>query len=108
VIVHPARIESLDPSTSGIIADGITARALAPMSVTVNMAKPWLLAGAIGIFPRGRSITKQLNILPGSAYEFKTVFSLVDATESIIRVRNVLRPLQWTASLPENTPRIAN
>ncbi len=87
VIVHPARIESFNPSTSGIIVDGITARALAPMSAILNMAKSWLLAGAIGVFPRGRSISKQLNTLPRSAYETKTVLSLVDATASIIRVR---------------------
>jgi 16S rRNA (guanine527-N7)-methyltransferase len=88
VIIHLARIESLNPSASGIIVDGITARALAPMSATLNMAKAWLLAGAIGIFPRGRSLSNQVTVLPGSAqYEVKTVLSLVDTTASIIIVR---------------------
>ena len=86
VIVHHARIQALNPLTSGIIVDGITARALAPMSAALDMAKPWLLAGAIGIFPRGRSIRKQINALR-STYDIVTVVSLVDATESIIRVR---------------------
>lgn len=85
IIVHLARIESLSPSTSGIVVDGITARALAPMSTMLNMAKAWLLTGGIGIFPRGRSLS---NALPSSVhYEFKTVLSLVDARVSILRVR---------------------
>jgi 16S rRNA (guanine527-N7)-methyltransferase len=87
VIVHPARIECINPSTSGIVVEGITARALAPITATLNMAKAWLLAGAIGIFPRGRSFSEQLAAtLPLSAYEIKTLLSLVDGTASIIRV----------------------
>lgn len=87
-IVHPARVEFLNPSTSGTIVDGITARALAPMSATLDMAKAWLLAGAIGIFPRGRSIRKQFDAFPcPMRFEFKTMLSLVETTVSIIRVR---------------------
>jgi 16S rRNA (guanine527-N7)-methyltransferase len=87
VIVHPARIESLNPLTSGTIVDGITARALAPMPATLDMAKAWLLAGAIGIFPRGRSILKQFDAFPRPIhYEIKTMLSMVETTSSIIRV----------------------
>ena len=87
-IVHAARIESLSPSTSGIIVDGITARALAPMSTTLDIAKAWLLAGAIGIFPCGRFMRKQLDALPRPIqYEIKIMLSLVEATASIIKVR---------------------
>lgn len=87
VIVHPARIEAINPSISGIV-DGITARAFAPLSTTLDMAKAWLLAGAIGVFPRGRSIAKQLGATPPpSHYEINIVPSIVDVTASIMRVR---------------------
>jgi 16S rRNA (guanine527-N7)-methyltransferase len=86
-IVHSARIQSINPSVLGIV-DGITARAFAPLSITLEMARSWLAAGAVGVFPRGRSVTKQLASLHFRPdYEFDIVSSVVDAAAAILRVR---------------------
>jgi 16S rRNA (guanine527-N7)-methyltransferase len=85
-IVHPARIGSINPSISGIV-EGITARAFAPLSTTLDMAKAWLLAGAVGVFPRGRSVAKQFDALSAhSHYDTNFVPSIIDATALIVRV----------------------
>ena len=86
-IVHPVRIQSINPSALGIV-DGITARAFAPLSITLDMTKCWLMAGAVGVFPRGRSVIKQLASFHfRSQYEVDVVSSVVDAAAAILRVR---------------------
>lgn|SRR5208337_4308484 len=86
-IVHPARIQFLPPSVLGIV-NGITARAFAPLPVTLDVAKPWLRVGAVGVFPRGGSMTKQLTSLrPRPHYQIDAVSSVVDAAAAILRVR---------------------
>jgi 16S rRNA (guanine527-N7)-methyltransferase len=86
-IVHPARIQSIDPSVSGIVS-GITARAFAPLSITLDMANSWINAGAVGVFPRGRTVVKQLASLhPRPHYQIDLVSSVVDTAAAILRVR---------------------
>ena len=86
-IVHPARVQTINPSALGIV-DGITARAFAPLSITLDMAESWLMAGAVGVFPRGRSGIRQIASLhPRTHYETDIVSSVVDAAAAILRVR---------------------
>jgi 16S rRNA (guanine527-N7)-methyltransferase len=86
-IVHPARIQSISPSVSGIV-NGITARAFAPLSITLDMANSWIIAGAVGVFPRGRTVAMQIARLhPRPHYQIDLVSSVVDTAAAILRVR---------------------
>ena len=59
VTVHPARIEDaaarLAPGT-----DVVSARALAPLPKLLDLAAPFLAAGALGVFPKGRDVEREL------------------------------------------------
>ena len=56
--VHDARIESVVDGFVG--ATVVTARALAPLAILLDWAKPLLTAGAIGLFPKGRDAEAEL------------------------------------------------
>lgn len=56
--VHDARIESVVDRLAG--ATVVTARALAPLATLLDWAKPLLMAGAIGLFPKGRDAEAEL------------------------------------------------
>jgi 16S rRNA (guanine527-N7)-methyltransferase len=91
-IIHSIPAQCLKPAELGIV-DGITARAFAPLSQTLNMAEGWLRAGAVGVFPRGRSVTKQLaSLTPWLNYEIEVVPSVVDGTAALLRVRLLRGP----------------
>jgi 16S rRNA (guanine527-N7)-methyltransferase len=86
-VIHPVRVESLDPADIGPV-DCVTARAFAPLSKTLEFAKPWLESGAVGLFPRGRSATKDLEQdPPPQRYAIETIRSVIDADAAILRVR---------------------
>lgn len=55
-MVHAARAEDLGP----LAADVVTARACAPLDRLLGLARPWLEAGATGIFPKGREAGREL------------------------------------------------
>ena len=59
VTVHAARIEqvaqALAPGT-----DVVSARALAPLPKLLDLAAPFLAAGALGLFPKGRDAEREL------------------------------------------------
>jgi 16S rRNA (guanine527-N7)-methyltransferase len=57
--VHAQRIEDLDPNTLGKI-DVVTARALAPLPQLLELAHPLLEKGAIGLFPKGKDVNREL------------------------------------------------
>ena len=86
-VIHPVRIESIDPKTVGAV-DCVTARAFAPLLKTLEFAKPWLESGAVGLFPRGRSVFKDLeHDPPPSLFAIETFRSVLDADAAILRVR---------------------
>ena len=85
--IHPVRIESIDAKSLGAV-DCVTARAFAPLPKTLEFAKPWLESGAVGLFPRGRSVLKDLaQDTPPPLYAIETIRSVVDADAAILRVR---------------------
>jgi len=86
-IVHQARVESAGPAATGPI-EAITARAFAPLPLTLELARAWLEQKAVGIFPRGRSAAEQLRALPTPPnYKIELIPSLIDKKAAILRVR---------------------
>jgi 16S rRNA (guanine527-N7)-methyltransferase len=87
VTVHSIRIQSLRISAFGAI-DGITARAFAPLSRTLEMARGWLEVGAVGIFPRGKTAVPQLQQdYLSSNYCIEVVPSVVEPSAAFLKVR---------------------
>lgn len=86
-IIHAARVQSLRPFDLGIV-DGVAARAFAPLPTALEMAQAWLHAGAIGVFPRGKSTPKQLESLSDkSDHHIEVVPSVVDAAAFFLRIK---------------------
>ena len=61
--IHPVRVEAIDPESLGTV-DAVTARAFAPLPLTLKLARPWMERGAIAVFPRGESAKDQIAALP--------------------------------------------
>jgi 16S rRNA (guanine527-N7)-methyltransferase len=86
-IIHPERVESIDPSSLGTV-DAVTARALAPLPLTLKLARPWMARGAMAVFPRGESARDQIAALPeASAYAIEALPSSVNPKAAILRIR---------------------
>ena len=85
--IHPARVEAIDPGGLGAV-DAVTARAFAPLPLTLKLARPWIERGAIAVFPRGESAKDQIAALPeATAYAIETLPSIVDPKAAILRIR---------------------
>ena len=50
--IHCQRVEAIAPESLGPV-DAVTARAFAPLPLTLKLARPWIERGAIAVFPRG-------------------------------------------------------
>ncbi|MEW6258177.1 MAG: 16S rRNA (guanine(527)-N(7))-methyltransferase RsmG [Pseudomonadota bacterium] len=59
VRVHPQRIEQAAPQLAAG-CDVVSARALAPLPKLLDLAAPFLAAGALGIFPKGKDAQGEL------------------------------------------------
>ena len=89
VTVHVARVEALDPRPA---ADVVMARALAPLDRLLGLAEPWLAAGAVGLFPKGRDA--EAEIAAAAAHwrmDLERRPSAVDPQSTILRVTEVAR-----------------
>ncbi len=85
--IHCARIESIAPDSLTPV-DAVTARALAPLPILLDFASVWIMRGAVGVFPRGRTTEAQLRAFPDSPeLWFETVESRIDARAAILIVR---------------------
>jgi len=85
--IHCRRIEAIEPSSLGP-QDAVTARAFAPLRLTLELARPWIERGATAVFPRGESGKEQLAALPqASDYAIDALPSVVDKKAAILRVR---------------------
>ena len=62
--IHPERVEAIEPISLGAV-DAVTARAFAPLPLTLKLARPWMERGAMAVFPRGESARDQIAALPG-------------------------------------------
>jgi 16S rRNA (guanine527-N7)-methyltransferase len=59
-VVHDCRIEDLARSGQPGNVDLVTARALAPLPKLLDLAAPWLKAGAYGLFHKGQDVDSEL------------------------------------------------
>jgi 16S rRNA (guanine527-N7)-methyltransferase len=86
-VIHPVRVEAIDPESLGAV-DAVTARAFAPLPLTLKLARPWMERGAMALFPRGESARDQIAGLPAaSAYAIETLPSAVNPKAAILRIR---------------------
>jgi 16S rRNA (guanine527-N7)-methyltransferase len=85
--IHAVRVEAIDLESLGPV-DVVTARAFAPLPLTLKLARPWMERGAVGVFPRGESVKDQIATLPdASEYEIETLQSVVNPKAAILRIR---------------------
>src|ERR1700733_2539334 len=85
--IHPPRVEAIDPEGLRAV-DAVTARAFAPLPLTLKLARPWIQRGAIAVFPRGESVKDQIAASPeASAYAIETLPSVVNPKAAILRIR---------------------
>jgi 16S rRNA (guanine527-N7)-methyltransferase len=85
--IHAVRVEAIAPDSLGAV-DAVTARAFAPLPLTLKLARPWIERGAIGVFPRGESAKEQIAALPEStANAMEMVQSIIDPKAAILRIR---------------------
>jgi 16S rRNA (guanine527-N7)-methyltransferase len=87
-VIHAVRVETIEPESLGAV-DAVTARAFAPLPLTLELARPWMERGAIAVFPRGESAKDQIAALPeASAYAIETLQSVVNPKAAILRIRH--------------------
>jgi 16S rRNA (guanine527-N7)-methyltransferase len=85
--IHCQRVEAITPESLGPV-DAVTARAFAPLPLTLKLARPWIGRGAIAVFPRGESARDQIAALPeAKAYAIETLQSVVNPKAAILRIR---------------------
>jgi 16S rRNA (guanine527-N7)-methyltransferase len=85
--VHNERAENLQ-----LAVDIVTARACAPLSRLLGYARPYLKAGALGLFLKGQDVAAELDDASKSwDFEADTVPSLSDPRGQIVRVRRLGR-----------------
>jgi 16S rRNA (guanine527-N7)-methyltransferase len=85
--IHPMRVEAIAPESLGAV-DAVTARAFAPLPLTLKLAKPWMERGAIAVFPRGESARDQIATLPEAwVHAIETLPSVVNPKAAILRIR---------------------
>ena len=85
--VHNERAENLQ-----LAVDIVTARACAPLSRLLGYARPYLRAGALGLFLKGQDVAAELQDASKSwDFEADTVPSLSDPRGQIVRVRRLGR-----------------
>jgi len=94
----PARRPRFTPSGRGnrpeslLPVDAVVARAFAPLPRLVELANVWIMHGAVGVFPRGRSAETQLEALPAAAdLTIDILASKLDPEAAILRVRSRLK-----------------
>ncbi len=84
--IHPVRVEAIAESLGAV--DAVTARAFAPLPLTLKLARPWMARGAVAVFPRGESAKDQIAALPEAwAYAIETLPSAVNPEAAILRIR---------------------
>ena len=86
-IIHPVRVEAIEPESLGTV-DAVTARAFAPLPLTLKLARPWMERGAIAVFPRGESAKDQIAASPEAwTHAIETLQSVVNPKAAILRIR---------------------
>jgi 16S rRNA (guanine527-N7)-methyltransferase len=90
--IHPQRVDAVDADSLGPV-DVVTARAFAPLPLTLELARIWLNQGAQGLFPRGRSAEDQLKEFGvNRTFALEVLPNMVNADAAILRIRKKREP----------------
>jgi len=96
--VHAVRIEAAVMAIEA--PEIVTARALAPLKVLIGLAEPWLAAGAVGFFHKGRDYAQEI---AETRYDWRfdliEHISKVDPDSRILEIRDPVR-LKSTGGRP--------
>lgn len=85
-LIRYGRAEAIIPELYDV--DVVTARAVAPLDKLVEIAKPALNAGAIGLFPKGQDYRSELTRLTLPAnFKIEVASSVTDDRAAIIIIR---------------------
>ncbi|WP_269933164.1 16S rRNA (guanine(527)-N(7))-methyltransferase RsmG [Aminobacter sp. HY435] len=88
--VHAKRIEDVQKAISG--PDILSARALAPLPLLLELSAPWLASGTVALFHKGRDYRQEIE---DSAHQWRFDLvehpSLTDAQGVILEIRNLRR-----------------
>jgi 16S rRNA (guanine527-N7)-methyltransferase len=85
--IHAVRVEAIEPESLGTV-DAVTARAFAPLPLTLKLARPWIERGAIAVFPRGESAKDQIAASPEAwTHAIESLQSVVNPKAAILRIR---------------------
>lgn len=89
-IVHPVRIE--DAVKNVVAPEVVTARALAPLPLLLDLSSPWLTSGAVAFFHKGRDYRAEL---AESAHHWRFDLvehaSRIDADSVVLEIRSLRR-----------------
>lgn len=86
-IIHLGRIEDIVPEMTESI-EAVSARALAPLETLLRYAEPLLDRGAIGVFPKGEHVERELTgAFTIGKYSIATVPSHTRPASSLVLVR---------------------
>ncbi|TDR87118.1 16S rRNA (guanine(527)-N(7))-methyltransferase RsmG [Enterovirga rhinocerotis] len=92
VTVIEARIETA-LTDAAIEAEVVSARALAPLARLIAYAQPLLLNGAIGLFPKGRNVSRELTEAQECwNFEAELLASRTEPDGRIVRIQNFAGP----------------
>ncbi len=82
------RIENLQP----VRADVVTSRALAPLDKLLELAEPFLDAGSICLFPKGKKADEELtNTAKKWMMQVSKIQSQTDPSGTILKLENIVR-----------------
>jgi 16S rRNA (guanine527-N7)-methyltransferase len=88
----PATVHNMRAENLQLPVDIVTARACAPLSRLLGYARPYLKAGALGLFLKGQDVAAELEDAAKSwEFEADTIASLSDPRGQIVRVRRLGR-----------------
>jgi len=90
VSIHSGRIESIVPGLEP--ADVVTARALAPLTTLLTWSEPLLKSGAVGLFPKGRDLDKEVEEAARCwSFQHSVLPSVVEPDSALVRLVDVRR-----------------
>ena len=85
--VHNGRIEDVLSRIDDRI-DAVSARALGPLSRLIELSADMLLKGAIGVFPKGQDVVRELTgYATDSRFDLQLLPSITDPRAKIVLVR---------------------
>lgn len=88
VTIHTSRIEQV----RGFPADVVTARALAPLPLLLELAAPFLHPGSVCLFPKGRNVADELTLARETVtMRCESHASLVEPDSQILMISEIRR-----------------